>query len=160
MGGVPTEDRFLDLTNEQWVVLIKHNINRQNDQHEVTLGYIEYLATLISPHPRETIKAIEARHKHAQMEKAKAGEDVEREFKLFHEDHRNTTYFDAIAAEGGADAIEDLKQFFGDKPETAQAVELYQPKADDIEFIEKAINKKVDEEVVPTDPLNFDTIEF
>lgn len=125
------------------------------------MGYIEYLAVLISPHPKETVKAIEGRHKLLNAAKRKAGIEVdgEEDAKLFHDDHRNTTFFDAIQAEGGEEAISGLKAFFGDKPEQANSVEAYSPKVDDIEFLERAIKLSA-EGKNPSGQQEMDTIEF
>jgi hypothetical protein len=127
------------------------------------MGYIEYLATLVSPHPKETIKAIEQRHKMSNLEKIRSGEEVNTDdLKLFHDDHRNTTFFDAIAAEGGDQALADLKSLFNDRPEDAKTVEMYTPKVDDLEYIQRAMEKPVNGGIQdPTDgPVEFDTIEF
>jgi hypothetical protein len=127
------------------------------------MGYIEYLATLVSPHPKETIKAIEQRHKMSNLEKIRNGEQVNTDdLKLFHDDHRNTTFFDAIAAEGGDQALADLKALFNERPEDAKAVEMYTPKVDDLEYIQRAMEKPVNGGIQdPTDgPVEFDTIEF
>ncbi len=78
------------------------------------MGYIEYLATLVSPHPKETIKAIESRHKPANSSESKV--------------YVNTTFLDAIAAESGQDAVEDLKRHFDDLGDSPP------PELDSIEF--------------------------
>lgn len=127
------------------------------------MGYIEYHATLTSPHPKETIKAIEERRKAVALAKKRNGEDNESnaDLKLFKSDHRNTTFYEALAAEGGEEALTNMKKLFGDNVEESRPVELYQPDATDVEFFQKALGEETVDPSSPINPmLDFDQIEF
>ena len=76
----------------------------------MALDMVEYLAVLVSPSPKDTLKAIEKRRKMDAISKKKKGEKVEgsEDLKLFKDDHRNTTFFDEIAKMAGEDTAKAM----------------------------------------------------
>jgi hypothetical protein len=104
------------------------------------MDLVEYLAILVTPHPKEATQIIEERRKKAEREKIKQGkiETASDEFKLFKKDHRNTTFLDAIREVGGEGAIADLQKEFEDVDAKASSTEMYELDFEDLRFIEKA----------------------
>jgi len=128
---------------------------------DMGLDLIEYLAVLISPSPKDTIKAIDHRRSAVEREKIKSGEIKVKsdEHKLFKKDHRNTTFYDDIAKFGGNDAAEALKKEFGEEGQV-ESTESYEMDMEDLEFIEKARQAQADAHVKEVAKEKLDTIEF
>lgn len=131
----------MDLTEDQWSILIQHNVDRQNNAHDIQMGYLEYIAVLVSPSPKDTLKAIEARHKAIEAKSKHEMNDgapvvisaESREFK-------NTSFYDAIAAEVGSDNAEAVKAIFGDSNnDDSKKPVTYITKPGQMDYFEKAI---------------------
>ena len=108
------------------------------DLQDMALDMVEYLAVLVSPSPKDTMKAIEKRRKADAIAKKRAGQAVEDDgdLKLFKNDHRNTTFYDEIAKMAGGETADALKKEF-DAPDEP-SIEQYELDLDDLEFIRKA----------------------
>lgn len=102
------------------------------------------MATLVSPSPKETMKAIEdrrkiveARRKHRDNNEADDTPVViDAESRVF----KNTSFYDSIAAEEGAEAAEAIKNFFGDSgSDDSKRPVTYIPKQGQLSYFERAI---------------------
>ncbi len=105
---------------------------------------------LISPHPKETIKAIEKRREHAST-----GEKVKRQINLkenyqdesfYDSKHKSTTFYDALRKHGGDEAIANMQRLFGDDETLTDGpnTEKIQIDPSDIELIETARKQRQD----------------
>ena len=126
---------------------------------DIALDMVEYLAILISPSPKDTMKAIEKRRKIDALDKKRRGIKTEEEFKLFKQDHRNTTFYDEIAKVGGEETVAGLMEFFGET-EKDSTVEDYELDMEDLEFIEKANKLAMEQSMKKEFEGKLDTIEF
>lgn len=113
MGGVPTEERFQNISQEQWLVLLNHYFDKKSRQKEEILGIVEYLALLVSMNPKGVQKIIKGRLRQKEMEE-NSKENPEK-YLMINKDginefgqHVNTTFFDTLKEFGGEDAIKAL----------------------------------------------------
>lgn len=163
----------MDLTEDQWAILVTHNVNRKNEAHDLQMGYLEYIAVLVSPSPKDTLKAIDARHKNLEAKaKHESREDgteapivIEAESRTF----KNTTFYDAIAAEVGGDSAEAIKGIFGDTGiDDGKKSVTYVTKPGQMDYFERAITAhQKGEELMPLPSLqtqiqqmHLDALEF
>jgi hypothetical protein len=143
------------MTNELWSVLIQHNINRKESLFEMAIDLVEYLAILVSPHPKETIKAIDSRRKTAERDKmiadGKADFDEKSGFV-------NTTFYDTIKEVAGDASVEEIRKSFEEKPADKVDSQLeHEITPEDIEFMERARRLQKEDQ---DKRKNLDVIEF
>ena len=134
----------MSLNEDQWSILINHNVDRQNNAHDIQMGYLEYIAMLVSPSPKDTLKAIEERHKILETKKRHAenlgGENepvvIDASSMVF----KNTTFYDTIVAEGGQEAAADVKNYFGDNGDSDSSKPVtYVTKPGQMNYFDRAI---------------------
>ncbi len=134
MGGVPTEERFQNITTNQWAILYKYlNIKKEQERKD-QLDILEYIALLVSFNPKGAQKVINMRRKEANMRDKSVKDDfskIDSSGKNVYGDSYNTTFFDEIRKFGGEAALKAL----GDVP-TQQKVEESDNEEDD--FIKEA----------------------
>lgn len=123
--------------------MIQHSLNRKEKLIDVAMDLLEYLAVLVTPHPKETMQVIERRRKDLETARIKAGivqkSKEEGSGKIFKKEHRNTTFYDEIRKHAGDAAAETLIfEDSGEKGEAPASVESYDPDFEDMAFIEKA----------------------
>jgi hypothetical protein len=108
---------------------------------DAVMDLVEYLAVLVTPHPKETMQVIEKRRKDLEAARLKAGlidkAEEQASNKLFKHDHRNTTFYDDIRKMAG-DSAADTLLFEDENGEAPTPVETYEPDFEDLAFIEKA----------------------
>jgi len=128
---------------------------------DLGLDLVEYLAILISPSPKDTMKAIDHRRALAERDKVRRGEidKTDADHKLFKKDHRNTTFYDDIAKFGGTEAAEELKREFGEEQEV-ESIESYEMDSEDLEWIERARNLQAETIMKKEANKKLDSIEF
>lgn len=104
------------------------------------MGYLEYTAMLVSPSPKDTLKAIEARHKNTEAAK-KHRENTDAPIVINAEsgEFENTTFYSSIETEVGKDSAAALMAYLGDKPDTSKRPVSYIPKPGQLGYFEKAI---------------------
>ena len=126
------------------------------------MDLIEYLAMLVTPHPKEAMKVIQERKKEFERTKLKMGELDKDEVKkkLYFEDHRSTTFYDELMQHGGEQAAKEPAMIFQDDLENTDTYEVRDMDIEDMEFMEhvKATKEKIDQKKQRQQ--SFDTIEF
>jgi hypothetical protein len=146
----------MNLSEDQWNILIQHNVDRQNERHKAQMNYLDYMAVLVSPSPKDTMKAIEARQKAIQaLEDVEEGETSDgSQVIIKHEldsTFQNTTFYDQIAAEVSGAEADRVRQFFGDTQKVNPKSVRYIPKPGQMDYFTKAIEAhQKGEELLPT----------
>ncbi len=159
LGGVPTEDRFQNLTDLQWMVLINHLYEKKKKDIEMNFNFVDYLAMLTSMNGKATKKAIDSRRRQMNIDLNKEKDDyvkVDKKGENVYGIHVNTTFLDSIKEYGGEEAF---KMISGEVEETSQ--EIYD---NDSDFIEYAKKMAAQEEAIRQEEIeaanNADTIQF
>jgi hypothetical protein len=131
------------------------------DLQDMVIDMVEYLAVLVSPSPKDTMKAIEKRRKADAIAKKKSGQkiDGQEDTKLFKDDHRNTTFFDEIAKMVGEDTANAMKKD-ANVGDDFSAVEEYELDMEDLDFIQKANNTALEQAALLQQKSKQDQIEF
>jgi hypothetical protein len=166
LGAVPSEPRIQNLTEEQWLILGQHHINRRDMLVETVMDLVEYMAILVTPHPKEAMKVIEGRKKEMLKRKVQKGDiDGDKvEKKLFTDDHRSTSFYEELAKHGGERSAEEAAAIFNDDLKGIKTQEVRDMDIDDYEFIQKIKKQKeeLDQKAKQEEKLksSFDTIEF
>ena len=136
------------------------------------MGYLEYMAVLVSPSPKDTLKAIEERHKIVENRK-KHEENVDgpnepviisAESKEF----KSTTFYDTIAAEAGEESAAAIRNFFGDNVDDSSRPVTYIARPEQMSYFDRAIAAhQKGEDILPLPSLDtqlmqmhMDSIEF
>ena len=108
------------------------------------MGLVEYLAVLVSPSPKDTIKAIESRRKDAAAKKKafenadsqEVGVEIDASSGIF----KNTSFYDTIAAEANEESANALKNFFNDtNDKSSNQMVKYKAKPGQMDYFNKAI---------------------
>ena len=118
---------------------------------------------LISPHPKETIKAIEKRRESKNMgEKIKKAINLKENYQddsFYNSKHKSSTFYDTIRKHGGDEAIGNMQRLFNEDESdiNAPSTEKIQIDPSDVELIENA--RKQQQEVLKKQQ-SLDKIEF
>ena len=143
LGGVPFEEKYANLTETQWLILYRAYQEKKKKDFDLALDMIEYLAPLISPNPKLTIKAIQERRRKANQKDFSMEEDfnkVDKSGVNKYGVHANTSFKEMIKEHGGDVA---LQQISGEEFDGENTQELDE---DDQKFINNA-NQRFNEEV-------------
>jgi hypothetical protein len=144
LGGVPTEAKFLDMTEQQYAVLSYFQTLKKQKFNEDILEAVEYLAMLVSPMPKETMKVIDGRRKMVAKAKREAGltkDEQEIREKIIEKNMqgetaflKNTTFFDDVEKFAGKDAADALRREQGAMGDSS--VVQHEIDFEDLEYIE------------------------
>lgn len=132
------------MNEDQWRILVQHNVDRQNAKHDMQMGYLEYIATLVSPSPKDTLKAIQERHKIIDAAKKQSeqvdGKEVPVVINAESREFTNTSFYDTVSQEMGEGAAEALRAAFGDTGNNLNKRPVaYVPRDGQMGYFEKAI---------------------
>lgn len=135
------------------------------------MGYLEYIAVLVSPSPKDTLKAVEARRQAVEARmKAEENSDnpagpvvIDASSGIF----KNTSFYDSLAAEAGVDPRE-LQAMFGEQDDSGKQPVTYIKKQGQTDYFQRAIEAhQKGEELEPLPSLqtqlqkmHMDAIEF
>ena len=114
VGGVPSEERFQNITPAQWTAYLNHYYDKKSRDREELLQMLEYIAILISSmNPEAVDKNIKRRRNHKKMLEAKR--DPENYLKVNSQGqnevghHINTTFFYTLKKIGGEAALKGFE---------------------------------------------------
>lgn len=161
LGGVPTEAKYLNMTEEQWTVLGAYSLYKKEQMIDAMMDGIEYLAMLVTPHPKEAMKVIEGRRKESARVKREAGVSTEGDGsgrkKLFTEEHRNTTFYDEVEKMVGKEAADALRK---EDKDNSSSTEAYDLEFEDLEYIEKARKAQQEYEIKKKKEESLNSVRF
>ena len=140
-GGVPSDEKYLNMSDAQWVVLLTYIQEREKRQMETYLDLVEYLALLVSFNPKATKQAIDERRLRAKVIEDRSKEDfgkvVNTEGHNAYGHHLNTSFLDTIKQFGGEEAIKKMQE---EGPATASEPIILTK--EDNDFIRNAMKMK------------------